>query len=511
MEKSRASTKLEPQQDLPHDISSAQRRKSLTRNTVYNIAGTASPLLVSILTIPLYLGKVGDARYGVIALIWLLFGYFGLFDLGLSRATANRLARPENQSPDQQANLFWTALIINTLLGILGGIILFLVAAPLLNTFTKIPADLTEELISATPWVACLLPLATTSAVFSGVLEAKERFLAINAVGVFGSTIAQLAPVVAVYIYGPSIRVAIVATIFARLTGLLPVAAMALNQISGAGRPRFSYSTARDLFGYGSWITTSNIVSPILVSVDQLLIGAALGVGAVTHYTIPFNLGMKLQILPGATTRAIFPQLSKLSANEARKRAETVTGSLALALAMICVPAILFAEYALTLWLGPEFAEKANLVTKLILVGVWMNGLAQIPYVFLESQGRPDLPAKFHLLELLPFIGILWVALHLFGLPGAALAWAVRVLLDAIFLLWAAKFSIKLIYKISIPAILVILGFSITFGSVLSPTSSAVLALASLIILTIYGYIFDPTARRIIVNTTLARKAAKII
>ena len=67
---------------------------------------------------------------------------------------------------------------------------------------------------------------------------------------------------------------------------------------------------------------------------------------------------------------------------------------------------------------------------QVILLGFWVNGFAKIPYAQLQARGRPDLVAKCHLAEALPYFGLLYLGLNALGLVGAAVAFSLRVLLD---------------------------------------------------------------------------------
>ena len=64
---------------------------SIGRHTGYNLLGFLIPALLGLIAVPAYLALIGTERFGVMALAWLVLGYFGLFDLGLGRATAQRI------------------------------------------------------------------------------------------------------------------------------------------------------------------------------------------------------------------------------------------------------------------------------------------------------------------------------------------------------------------------------------------------------------------------------------
>ncbi|MDQ6769172.1 MAG: flippase, partial [Gemmatimonadota bacterium] len=71
-------------------------------------------------------------------------------------------------------------------------------------------------------------------------------------------------------------------------------------------------------------------------------------------------------------------------------------------------------------------------------VGLIFNAVAFVPTTFIAAFGRPDLSAKFHLLELPIHIPLAWWLVAQYGIAGAATAWSMRVALDAGLLFGAA-------------------------------------------------------------------------
>jgi O-antigen/teichoic acid export membrane protein len=97
-------------------------------------------------------------------------------------------------------------------------------------------------------------------------------------------------------------------------------------------------------------------------------------------------------------------------------------------------------EPFLAWWLDAQFSSEAAPVGEILVVGLWANCLAYVPFALIQGRGRPDLTAKFHLVELLPYLTLLWMAVEWNGAVGAAIAWSLRAWVDAALLFWASRF-----------------------------------------------------------------------
>ena len=59
-------------------------------NFIVNLLSPMTRIVVALVTVPLYLHHIGDARFGVMSIVWVLLGLFGFLDLGLSRPSPMR-------------------------------------------------------------------------------------------------------------------------------------------------------------------------------------------------------------------------------------------------------------------------------------------------------------------------------------------------------------------------------------------------------------------------------------
>jgi O-antigen/teichoic acid export membrane protein len=417
----------------------------LARNTILNLIGQAVPLFVAVVTIPFIIRGLGTERFGLLSLAWVVLGYFTIFDLGLGRATTKYVAEALGKGEEEQIpHLVWTAVTIQATLGVLGTLILLGITPLLVDRILNIPSELVAEAKTTFYLLALSIPVVLVSGSFSGVLEAKQRFDLVNAVRVPSSISTYLLTLVGL-ILGFKLPGIVALIIVARFAALSALVVLALRILPKARQFLASFALFPRLFAFGSWITVTSIVSPVLVYLDRFLIGSLLSMAAVAYYTAPYEAITRLWIIPASLVMALFPAFSALEGTKDREKISMLFARsikyILLALGPIVLGIMLFAKEALQIWLGPDFAINSTTAFQILSIGMLINSLANTPFALLQGIGRPDLPAKFHLLELPLYVATAWLLVSRWGITGAATAWTLRVILDAL-LLFVAAFKV---------------------------------------------------------------------
>lgn len=411
---------------------------SLARHTIYNLVGTIIPLALALVTIPIYIKLIGPERYGVLAIAWLILGYFGLFDLGLGRATSQRIAALRDNLPEERAAAFGTALIANFGIGVLGALIMAPIGWLLLGRQMATAPELRMEAVAAVPLLAIAVPIATTIGVLSGALIGRERFLTSNRIGVLSTSLFQIIPLGIAWLFGPNLTGLLAASLAARLIGLLMLWRACASEFGRAAFRCFDQSQLRALLAFGGWVTLTSVFGPLLVVLDRFVIGALMSAIAVTIYTVPMQLTTRLTSLTAALANAMFPRLAVASKNEALGLGRISVATLLACTTPGVIAAFIVMRPALVLWLGENIGGQAAPIGRVVLVAAWLNTFAQIPYSRLQAAGRPDLVTKVLLAELPIYIPGLFWALPAFGLMGAAVVYTVRAMVDLIALTFLA-------------------------------------------------------------------------
>jgi O-antigen/teichoic acid export membrane protein len=413
----------------------------LARNVGWNLLGAGLPLIVALWAIPALIKGLGTERFGLLAIIWMGVGYFSLFDLGMGRALTKLVAERLGDGRESQLPLLIsTGLRLMFGLGMIAALTVALITPWLAEDLLNVSTMLTQETVWSLWILAGTLPFVVSTAGLIGVLQAHQRFREINAVRIPLGVINFLGPILALA-FTPSLVATTLVLAIARILAWLVYRWLCQDVFfrPEPGAP-FSRTAALSLLSYGSWITVTNIIGPLMVYFDRFFIGALLTMSAVAYYTIPYEVVTRLWILPEALMGVLFPALTTALATAPGRAGTLFFAAARTLLITMFVPialVVLFAPEALTLWLSPQFAQESASVLRWLAIGVFINCLARLPYTALQGKGRPDLTAKLHLAELPVYALVLWGLLEAYGITGAAAAWTLRIVVDtmALFIL----------------------------------------------------------------------------
>ena len=410
------------------------------RNTLIFISASLVPAVIALVTVPAYLSVIGTERFGVYVIALLVIGYFGLSDLGLGAATENAVARMGPDDPERRSATVWTAATISLAFGIIGGAALVGVSWFLFTTVLSLPDGLRAEARDAIPILAACIPLLTLWSIAESVLNGSERFVAVSTLDTVRLITLQLLPLGFAFWWGPEL-VWIASGIILALTisSVLALAATVELVLAPKRLARPTRALAVPLLHFGKWVSVTGLVGPILAVGDRLVIGAVRGATAVTVFSIPYNLASRLLVVPFSLIRVAFPRFSAIGVEESRALGASALAVLALITAPFAVLGASLAAPFLEWWIGEDLATDAAPVAAVLFAGIWVNGLGYVPYSLLQAQGRPDVPARYHAFEVVPFLIVLAIGVHFAGPLGAALAWSCRTLVDSSLLLRAAR------------------------------------------------------------------------
>lgn len=417
----------------------------LARNATINLLSPVLPAALSLLTIPLLLQELGTTRYGIFSLVLMVVGYFGLFDLGLNRALTQVVSQRLGSGQEEDLpGIVWTVLSVTMVLGVAASLLVGLLAPSLMRGTLQIPVDLQRDSLHALYWLALSLPFVIGGDGLVGILAAHQRFDVVNAVAVSMAALTLFVPLLVLQ-FSPNLTSAVAAITLVRVLGWFAYLGVCLRlfpflrQVVLVDR-----SMVKPLFHFGGWMTVSNVISPFMVSLDRFLIGTLLSMAAVAYYVTPFELVAKLGIIPASVAATLFPALASTFKSDRRYTAILFERGVRIVFLLVFPAATILVTLApeiLQIWLGAEFARNSSVVLQWLAVGVFINCLAQVPFAAIQAIGRPDLTAKLHAIELPFYLAVFWALVHARGIEGAAIAWTLRVAVDA-----AALFGLSIRY-----------------------------------------------------------------
>jgi O-antigen/teichoic acid export membrane protein len=407
--------------------------------------GLGLPLLMAVFAIPGLLTLIGSERFGLLALAWGLIGYAGMMDLGIGRATTQRVSiLRNNERANEIPDVVATAIRITSVTGLAGMLIIFIAAisgAYHLISVETVPA---VEIQISMFLLALALPMQAVSATYRGVNEAYLNFKGINMLRT-SLGVANFGAPYLVATYTKEVYWLVATLVLSRFIALVIFKYLAHRCIFKDGhleRGKYVKRHAQNLLRFGGWFSLTSIVGPIMVKSDRFFVGVFLSAAAVTLYVIPYEVATQTLILAGALTTVIFPVVTNLIHTTPHQAMVVfhlwlgrIVGIMFIVLSLLAylLPTLLH------LWVGEQVTEESVRVGQILCIGVFLNTIGAMYFSLLHAQGYVKQTAILHLIELPIYILLLMKLIASFGITGCAIAWTTRATFDTVVLILMSK------------------------------------------------------------------------
>ncbi len=410
---------------------------------MFNLGGLGVPMIVAFFSIPYLISVLGAEKFGLLALIWAVVSYVGIFDLGLGRALTLQVSRHRPGSDvEKVGSIIGTGYSLLLFLGFFFAIVM-LFLSPVIVGYIKGVSNFSET-ENAFKIMVFSVPFIIMASGFKGVLEARHEFAKVNYVRLPVGIFTFAGPALIANMFGDRLDLITLVLAFGRVVGCLAYFYFSL----AVARPEhralaFKLSEVRPLCASGGWLSITSVISPIMGYADRFVLGFIVSAHAVAYYVTPNELVTKLWIIPGALTAVLFPIISNAFANGLKKSLVTLFDYSSLIVFLVIAPISLslavFSFEILRFWVGGEFADEGGGILAIFCLAVLINCLAHVPLALLQGAGRARSVAILQMVEIPLFISLLWALTMQFGIIGAAWAWVIRSFFDTSIMLKLAS------------------------------------------------------------------------
>lgn len=399
---------------------------------IWSAGGQLVVVAASLIATPFVIRMLGTERYGALVLIQVILGYLAVADLGMGDASARFAARAYARGDEAaERRITWTALLLS--LGLTSVVLVALVlGADGLVALVAIGPHLRDEATAAVGLGAVLFLARALSGVARTQLLVRLRLAQLTVMN-SGSAVVQVALTPVVLLVRPTLdaAVALMAAV-AAATFVLNVAA-SQRVLPALRSPQFDRVMVRPLLRFGIPSVGVVILGIALQNSEKLWLAHFASVATLAYYSVAFTLARLAAIIPGALGQPLLPAFARVAEDPTALAALYSRAARAIVVSLVAIALVLVtvAEPFLAVWAGPEFSRESRLPLYVLAVGVVADGASYVPRVLFAALARPGRILRYQLLTIMPFVIGAAVLVVAYGAIGAALAWTLRVVIEA--------------------------------------------------------------------------------
>ena len=411
--------------------------------SLWAIAGQGLTMVATLLATPFTLRQLGPELYGLLTLISLLIGYAAFADLGMGVASTKFAAEAHAEGDARgESAAVWTSLAVTLVASLVVALGLVAGARPILDRFFKLP----DQLVGVTVLALQLAAAGLVARAVASVLNTPQLVRLRMGVNVTLNTITgllQILLVPLVLLLGGGLLGAVVVTVATALLNMLLNGVVSAAMLPQLWRPAFQSALLGPMVKFGLGMIATSVVSLTLINFEKLILTRHATSAALAYYAVANTVANLVTYVPGALTGSLLPAFARFRQQgdlEALKLLYVRILRVMLVWTLpVLVVVVVVARPFLAAWAGPEYGRQSTGPLYILLVGVLFQILSRAPKEVIKTYGRTDLFPRYLILELGPFVlAAIPLTIH-YGAVGAAIAWSLRYVGDALLLFRGAR------------------------------------------------------------------------
>jgi len=412
-----------------------ERMSRVRFNVAANIGGQVWSVLLAIVCTPFFIKLLGIEGYALIAFYLVLQATLQILDLGFATTVNREVARlsPKTDSVDvhELGEFAATAQRWYWILGCGTGTMMYFATPYIASTWLNAGSISPDDLTDSARLFALLACLQWPVSFYQNGLVGLQRQVTLNMITIPFSALANLGGLLFLWL-GPR---SVSSLLSWQALVLLVQLAVVRHRFWGAlGVPReirrVNLHVLKDKWRFSLGMGGISITGYILTHLDKLILSRLLSLESFDHYSLAGTLARSLYVMITPVFNAYFPRFSALVSSGDKASMRLCYHNAAQVMSVLILPLAItigFFSYEIAfLWLhDSSIARSVAPITSLLVVGMCLNGLMNIPFALQLAYGNTKIGLYINLCLVVCLAPAMIFATFQYGVMGGAAIWGV--------------------------------------------------------------------------------------
>jgi O-antigen/teichoic acid export membrane protein len=362
------------------------KKREHVLNTSSYIFSRLVSLALFALSLSYFMNRAGAKKYGVLAVILIIYNLNGLFDFGFGYSVGYRLTRAHARNNKDAWQIIQRSLPFYLVICIFIGFVLYLLSEDLsLFLFKSLEYKSLFQITS----VGCALLIFTS--LTNSILQSYNKIYFSNLSKLSLDVIRALSFMISALTYG-NLKIVVIGAVFGTVVKLL-IELVLIRKLIGHMKWLKPVFSARDIlfnfrFGVPMFIVVANVM--LISSIDKLYIAKVFSTSVLSYYSVASDLHNKAFFLVYAVISSLITVLTRRAILKSSIIILLLImfASVLIILVIYYLPLLLFAKSILTIWIGSNFAEQAKTLVRVMIIVTIPSLIDAVFYVLLQSFGK---------------------------------------------------------------------------------------------------------------------------